>query len=81
MASHAGVRIDEDVYEKVMHDSGCATSYFLLEQCLAESGRKWTKCQEQLRSWKTCMAAVKAKREVAVGTSDADSSSARPAAK
>ncbi len=67
MASHAGVRIDEDVYEKIMHDSGCANTYFALEECLAESGRNWTICQEALRSWKTCMADVKARHDVPGG--------------
>ena len=59
MASHAGVRIDEDVYEGIMEDSGCKESYFELEDCLAESGRDWTKCQSLVKAWRQCMSAAK----------------------
>ena len=55
MASHAGVRIDEDVMEGILHDSGCKVAYEVMEECLADHGRNWTKCQEQVKQWRQCM--------------------------
>ena len=54
MASHSGVRIDEDILEGIMEDSGCKDYYDVLEECLADNQRDWTKCQKQLKAWRGC---------------------------
>lgn len=32
----------------------CKFEYEALEDCLAATDRKWTKCQPQLKLWKDC---------------------------
>ena len=60
------MRGDVDI-ERLIDESGCAGMYRAVEECLAESGRDWRKCQREVREWKECEKASKAARRGELG--------------
>eukprot|EP00514_Thraustochytrium_sp_LLF1b_P011171 CAMPEP_0184543764 /NCGR_PEP_ID=MMETSP0199_2-20130426/3162_1 /TAXON_ID=1112570 /ORGANISM="Thraustochytrium sp., Strain LLF1b" /LENGTH=66 /DNA_ID=CAMNT_0026937835 /DNA_START=52 /DNA_END=252 /DNA_ORIENTATION=- len=35
---------------------GCSDAFEAVQLCLADNDRDWVKCQEQVKTWKACMA-------------------------
>lgn len=61
MSSHSAVNLDEDILDQLVKDTGCTKQYFQLEECMALHSRDWTKCQDCLKAWKSCVKLNKAK--------------------
>ncbi|DAZ98913.1 TPA: hypothetical protein N0F65_001352 [Lagenidium giganteum] len=54
---HAGSKSDfgtdvdiDDMIEKM----GCSKEYYTLEECLGETDRDWTQCQQQVKQLRLC---------------------------
>ena len=45
---------DEPDIDGMIERSGCAASYFALEECLGDNDRDWKKCQYEVHALKKC---------------------------
>ncbi|XP_032076188.1 cytochrome c oxidase assembly factor 4 homolog, mitochondrial [Thamnophis elegans] len=46
---------EEDPFDQMIQRTGCATFHYAVMECMAEH-QDWRKCQEQVQSFRTCMA-------------------------
>lgn len=52
-ASAARVTEEADI-DDMIEKSGCAETYFKLEECLGEHDRDWRQCQQEVKALQTC---------------------------
>ncbi|XP_015599540.1 cytochrome c oxidase assembly factor 4 homolog, mitochondrial isoform X2 [Cephus cinctus] len=52
----------EDPVELMLKRTGCIELHYLVQECIAET-QDWRKCQEQVQSFRTCMADYQRKKQ------------------
>ena len=45
---------EEPDIDDMIEKSGCAETYFKLEECLGEHDRDWRQCQQEVKALQTC---------------------------
>lgn len=46
---------EEDPVIKMLEKAGCAQAHYAVQECMAET-RDWRKCQDQVKTFKDCIA-------------------------
>lgn len=59
--THMGsqTRSDSCDISDMIDKSGCSREYYALEECMGESNRSWSKCQEEVKRLQQCSAKVR----------------------